>query len=81
MTDQGLSIFDEQSGKGSPDDKTQVIPVASRGDQEAPQAPAGGSGGACQRHLRPYRRQPRQHHAGGSRGEADFRRLGILVAP
>ena len=45
MTDQGLSIFDEQSGKGSPDDKTQVIPVASRGGQEAPQAPAGGSGG------------------------------------
>ena len=34
MSDQGLSIFDEQSGqsgqsgKGSPDDKTQVIPVA-----------------------------------------------------
>ena len=44
MSDQGLSIFDEQpgqSGKGSPDDKTQVIPVAQgnqagRGSQGAP---------------------------------------------
>ena len=64
MTDQGLSIFDEQSGKGSPDDKTQVIPVASRGGQEAPQAPAGGSGGAQRPVVPPATRPVRRRQPG-----------------
>jgi len=66
MTDQGLSIFDEQSGKGSPDDKTQVIPVASRGGQEAPQAPAGGSGGAQRPVVPPATRPSGAPAAGGA---------------
>ena len=38
MSDQGLSIFDEEPGGGSPDDKTQVIPVA--GGAGKPTTPA-----------------------------------------
>ena len=71
MTDQGLSIFDEQSGKGSPDDKTQVIPVASRGGQEAPQAPAGGSGGA-QRPVVPPATRPTSAPATGGAAPGGF---------
>mgnify|MGYP000510025812 CR=1 FL=1 len=61
MSDQGLSIFDEQSGqtgKGSPDDKTQVIPVAQGDKSSQGGQPSGASGNAPQRPVVPPAARP-----------------------